>query len=358
MYNILKKTVSLVIALAMVVSLTACGGGSDAPATPDTTKPTAEPTVTAAPETSDDFVMMRQAMIDTTDMAAIAYLGTYFEYYDLYDYSQIEEYIAGIGICEDHPFIANVDADHFVPHIGGQLFYVLPADENASVTVYDLIYNEETYETEYGDVIYYSENGEPFIVMGNESEYIPNIIIEICDSNGNILEYIPCLSGMDGRLEEAYDVPTIWDISNYEILGYVSENDYTFDPAVLYYAEDWTAYVPTVNDDEVAVGFWFDEYGNMEMCYEVYGGEGYDVYYEGYWYPAAEGDYDADCALVFELDLVEDNSDIQMARDEIYTVMSFDYDEYSECVYMMYEDYDYLLDNESELFYTLYNAAG
>ena len=38
--------------------------------------------------------------------------------------------------------------------------------------------------------------------------------------------------------------------------------------------------------------------------------------------------------------------------------MSFEYDEYSECVYMYYEDYDFLLDNEADYFYTLYNAVG
>lgn len=363
MNNIFKKFVSAVIVLSMLVTMTACGGGSDTPATPDTTNPTtptAAPAVTAEPESTNsvELVMMRQAMIGTTDLAAIAYLGTYFEYYDLYDYSQIEEYIESTGLYEDLPFLAEVDAEHFVPHIGGQLFYILPADENATVTIYDMVYNEETYETEYGDVLYSSENGEPVIVMGNESEYIPNLIVEIYDSEGNILEYIPCLSGEDGRLEEAYDVPTIWDISNYDKLGYVSENNYTFDPALLYYAEDWTAFVPTINDDEVAVGFWFGEDGEMEMCYEVYGGNGYEVYYEGYWYPADEGEYYAECPIIFDLSLVEDTSDLQIARDQIYTVMSFEYDSYTDSVFMMYEDYDYLLDVESELYYTLYTAVG
>ena len=105
------------------------------------------------------------------------------------------------------------------------------------------------------------------------------------------------------------------------------------------------------------VSFWFDEYGNMEMCYEVYGGTGYEVYYEGYWYPAEDDSY-PESTLIFELSLVEDTSDLQIARPDIYTAMSFEYDEYSECVYMTYEDYDFLLDNEADYFYTLYNAVG
>ncbi|MBR2027372.1 MAG: hypothetical protein IKA10_00095 [Oscillospiraceae bacterium] len=360
--NRLKKITATIVALAMVLALTACGGGgTQAPENSDT--PRATPQATETPDNSgetggeNDWVMLQQAMIDTTDMSAVAYLGWFEDYYDLYDYAQIEEYIADTSVAEDHPFIAQIDAEHFVPHIGGQLFCIVPADENATITIYDYIFDEEDYTAHYGDALYQSDDGKPVLVMCNESEVIPNIIVEIVDSYGNEQSYIPWLSGMDGRLEVPYDAPTVLDFTPYEKLGYVSENNYTFDPAVLYYAENWTAYVETINDDEVSVGLWFDEYGNMEMCYEVYGGTGYEVYYEGYWYPAEDSSY-PDSTLVFELSLVEDNSDIQIARPEIYTAMSFEYDEDYECVYMRYEDYDYLLDVERDFYYTLYNAAG
>ena len=360
--NKLKKFTALIAVLAMMLAFTACGGGGDnpPPEKPDSPQP---PQATVNPDNGgeafdgDDFVMLRQAMIDTTDMAAVAYLGWFEDYYDYYDFSQIEEYIADTLIAEDYPFIANIDEEHFVPHIGGQLFCIVPADENATITIYDHIFDEVTYESVIGEVLYYSEDGKPIIVMGNESEIIPNIFVEIIDSEGDMLEYIPCLSGMDGSLEVPYEVPTVWDFTPYEKLGYVTEGDYSFDPAILYYAEDWSAYVETINDDEVAVGFWFDEYGNMEMCYEVYGGTGYEVYYEGYWYPAEDDSY-PESTLIFELSLVEDNSDIGIARPEIYTFMSFEYDEYADCVYMTYEDGDWLLDVEQNLFYELYTAMG
>ena len=360
--NKLKKFTALIAVLAMMLAFTACGGGGDnpPPEKPDSPQP---PQATVNPDNGgeafdgDDFVMLRQAMIDTTDMAAVAYLGWFEDYYDYYDFSQIEEYIADTLIAEDYPFIANIDEEHFVPHIGGQLFCIVPADENATITIYDHIFDEETYQSVIGEVLYYSEDGKPIIVMGNESEIIPNIFVEIIDSEGDMLEYIPCLSGMDGSLEVPYEVPTVWDFTPYEKLGYVSEGDYSFDAAILYYAEDWSAYVETINDDEVAVGFWFDEYGNMEMCYEVYGGTGYEVYYEGYWYPAEDDSY-PESTLIFELSLVEDNSDIGIARPEIYTFMSFEYDEYADCVYMTYEDGDWLLDVEQNLFYELYTAMG
>lgn len=359
--NKLKKLAAIMVALAMIMALTACGGGgTDAPAN-STDKPSPETTVTPdnGGEAFDgnDWVMLQQAMIDTTDMAAVAYLGWFEDYYDLYDYAQIEQYIADTGVAEDHPFIAKIDADHFVPHIGGELFCIVPADENATITIYDYIFDEEDYTAAFGDVLYQSDDGMPVIVMGNESEYVPNFIVEITDSYGNELSYIPWLSGYDGKLEVIYDAPTILDFSPYEKLGYSNLIDVGFDPTVLIDAVDWTAYVETINDDEVAVGFCFYEDGSMEMCYEVYGGKGYEVFYEGYWYPA----YDPtmpDSTLMFELDLVEDNSNIGMARAEIRTAMSFEYDEYNEWVYMTYEDGDWLLDAEEVLFYTLYNAVG
>lgn len=363
--NKLKKFTALIAVLAMMLAFTACGGGGDnpPPEKPDSPQP---PQATVNPDNGgeafdgNDFVMLRQAMIDTTDMAAVAYLGWFEDYYDYYDFSQIEEYIADTLITEDYPFIAHIDEEHFVPHIGGQLFCIVPADENATITIYDHIFDEVTYESVIGDILYYSEDGKPIIVMGNESEIIPNIFVEIIDSEGNMLEYIPCLSGMDGSLEVPYEVPTVWDFTPYEKLGYVTEGNYgynEFDPAVLYYGENWTSFVDTINDDTVAVGFWFDEYGNMEMCYEVYGGNGYEVYYEGYWYPAEDSSY-PDSTLIFELSLVEDTSDIQMARPEIYTAMSFEYDDMSETVFMTYEDYDYLLDVESHYYYSLEQAMG
>ena len=365
--NKFKKLAAVLIAFAMVLSLTACGsGGSES--TPDS-RP--GPETTQNPDTGgeafdgDDYVMLQQAMIDTTDMAAVAYLGWYDEYYDLYDYSQIQDFIADSLVAEDHPFIANIDADHFVPHIGGELYCIVPADENTTVFIYDYVFDYDNYTGDFGDLLYAGDDGKPVIVMGNESEFIPNIIVEICDSDGNMLDYIPCLSGMDGSLvvpDETYgpDSPTLLDFTPYEKLGYVTEGNYgyaEFDPAVLYYGENWTSFVDTINDDTVAVGFWFDEYGNMEMCYEVYGGEGYEVYYEGHWYPAEDSDY-PDSTLIFELELVEDTSDIQIARPEIYTAMSFEYDEMFETVFMTYEDYDYLLDVESHYYYSLEQAMG
>lgn len=367
--NKLKKILAVLVSAAMVLALTACGGGEKpAPESKpnDTNQTQSSQPNREDPTTSDveqpqgpDCVMVRQAMIDTTDMAAVAYLGWYEDYYDYYDYSQIEEYIDSTFIEEDIPFVGEIDEDHFVPHIGGQLFCIVPADENAVITVYDHFYDEENYESVYGDVLYYSDDGQPIIIMGNESEIMPNLFVEIIDSNGNMLEYFPVLSGMDGRLDLPYDAPTVMDITSYEKLGYVSENDYdyVFDPALLYYGENWTAYVDTINDDTVAVGFWFDEYGNMEMCYEVYGGTGYEVYYEGYWYPAEDANL-PDSSLVFELTLVEDYSDIQMASSEIYTIVSFVYDTEYEILDMYYEDYDYLLGVEEYLYYTLNQAMG
>ena len=71
--------------------------------------------------------------------------------------------------------------------------------------------------------LYKSTDGEAVIVMGNESEIISNILVQITDSEGNVMEYSPFLSGYEGKLVLPESAPTVLDFSNYEKLGYTEE---------------------------------------------------------------------------------------------------------------------------------------
>lgn len=347
------KKLTFTLVIAMLLSITGCKGGSSSDNPP---APSATPTPTPEIEISEqvDCTMIRQAMIDTTDMAAIAYLGTYFDYYAYSDFAEIQDFVADSGILDNHPFVADIDEEHFVPHIGGQIFCIVPLDEEAIITVYDYVIDYETLEESFGEVLYQSIDGSPILIMGNESEIIPNLFIEIVDSDGNMLEYIPYISGMDGMLELPYEAPTMCDFSNYDKLLYFIPE---FDPSILSSMADWTTYVYTINNDQIAGGFYFNEDSTMEFCYETEEGNGFEIYYEGIWYPA-EDDIYPENTYVFELWLTEDHTETKIARPEIITTMSFEMDYTSGGVCMCYQAGDYLFDIEEEMFYVLVNAAG
>lgn len=336
MNNTLKKLMALVLSIAMVLSFTACGsGGTDAPDKPDPA-----PEVTATPEGGeeaepDECVMLRQAMLGTTDMAAVAYLGWYEEYLDLYDFSQIQEFIADAAVVADHPFIADMDDEHFVPHIGGELYCIVPADADASITVYDHIFDENTYESTYGDVIYSADDGKPVIIMCNESEIFPNVMVEIIDSDGNMLEYYPCLSGMDGRLEVPYEEPTVLDFSNYEDV----ETEGGSGIGLLTLAESWTMYAYAEDGRFIEADVVFDGEGGVKLCYGYDKMYNYEVYYEGIISETEPNMYGSNlCAL-------------EMYKTEDYSVDGAA-EEYV-CLYVYFEQ-----ENEEDEYITMHRVGG
>ena len=97
------KIIQFIFIVAMFLSVSACKGGKTDDNIPT---PTASPVTNVEITEQPDCTMIRQAMIDTTDMAAIAYLGTYAEYYNYSEFIEIQDFVADSGILDNHPFVA------------------------------------------------------------------------------------------------------------------------------------------------------------------------------------------------------------------------------------------------------------
>lgn len=353
MYKLKKsKILAMLLTLTLLFSMSACGDSENG--NPEIPEPPETPDVQPPNETTEpDCVMIRQVMIDTTDLAAAAYLG----YFDM-GYDDLKSYLEDNGFLENHPFIADIPHANYIEHEGGELYCIVPADENAKVKVYEWVISEANdYMGEPGDLIYENHCGAPILLKGNMSEGMPNMMVQITDSEGNVLEYIPSVSMMDGTLTKPMTLPTIYDFTPYDALGY--EYGFTVDHLTAF--SNWITSAYTVNQENVEGSLYFGDSGEMEFCYAIHEGEPYSVYYEGIYY-LAEGNVEEesipDDAVIFELKLVADNSDLQIARPEILTAMTFEKDPSQNSIYMHYVAGDYLFDNEQYFDYLLEPAVG
>jgi len=333
----IKKILLMLLILILAVSMTACGSSGDGENKPSPPPDDPDKGVTDA---GPDCVMLRQAMIETTDMAAVAFLG----YYEG-DYEGLDDYLDEYKFAEDHPFIKEIDADHFVESEGGELYCIVPADEESFVNVYEWIISEENdFMGEVGNIIY--EGGaDPFILRCNMSDIMPNTFVEVVDSAGNTLEYIPQMSLMSGTLLKPYEVPTILDFTPYEAFTEYFGFGYGFSLDNLTAVGNWVTKVYTVNDEFVEGNWYFGEDGTVEFCHAVSEGKPYEIYYEGQYYEAEGNDDFPENTYIMDMKLAEDDSELQLARPEIVTAVTFI--EYPDDVnvYMLYQGGDYIFDN-------------
>lgn len=88
-------------------------------------------------------------------------------------------------------------------------------DTDITITVYEAIMNEETYELEKGAQLLCVDDGSLMLLRGNVSDIVPNLILTITTGDGQVIDYSPCMSLMDGSLCTELGIQ---DITPYELL--------------------------------------------------------------------------------------------------------------------------------------------
>ena len=203
----MKKIICVLLSVCMLLCLAACGGDNnpttgttepeptngqipettEATHTSDTT-PTTEATVPTEDWEDPSLVIFRQAMVETPQLFAAAFFG--YVPQDADPFVVMQE--AAPQLCEDLPFLLAIDQDHILG-VEGQLFCIVPADENATVAVNRRPWNAETESYEEPEVLYRSENGSPILVMCPNKDWIPDTEVVITDSNGTVTTWSPYL---------------------------------------------------------------------------------------------------------------------------------------------------------------------
>ena len=97
----------------------------------------------------------------------------------------------------EYPFIAEIDEEHIIGG-AGHLYCIVPVDENATVAINRVRWNEATQTDEATEVLYRSESGEPVLLFANldGAAYEADTQVFITDSNGNTCNWYPSLDAM------------------------------------------------------------------------------------------------------------------------------------------------------------------
>ena len=97
----------------------------------------------------------------------------------------------------EYPFLAEINAEHIIGS-AGHLYCIVPVDENATVAINRVRWNEATQTDEVTEVLYRSESGEPVLLFANldGAAYEADTQVFITDSNGNTCNWYPSLDAM------------------------------------------------------------------------------------------------------------------------------------------------------------------
>lgn len=210
----------LLFLLCIVISLGAFGscGKDNAQGSDDTeeitesieTKEAAESTEPDISDGEDEIAAslmgVRQSMIGTPSMIALAYLGTT----DSIENADVMQWLKDFlpQFTKDLPFITEIGSEHIIGESFGDLYLVVPCDENASVAV-----NRIDESNEVTEVLYRSDYGDPILVFANNTGYSPNTQINIVDNEGQGTTYYPMLNDLH-YLSQPSDL-SVLDISPY-----------------------------------------------------------------------------------------------------------------------------------------------
>ena len=159
----------------------------EAPTAGTATEPKATASITESADAS--LTSLRQAMIGTPQLFAVAYFG----YHDTVDSDlpvdpqEVMEEVAP-QLCADLPFLRAIPADSVIGN-HGDLFCIVPLDENATVAVSKGAWDEEYEQYLYEESLYFRKSGQPIFLFCNNAGFEPDTQVSICGPSGEIIWY-------------------------------------------------------------------------------------------------------------------------------------------------------------------------
>ena len=236
---------ALLLALTMALSLCACGVNpqtlrnalertragnsrdeSPEPSLPETSgekmpdKETASADIApVAPDPAPGSEEARQSLLQLRDrldcpgvLFGVAYLGYVGGLFEEGFETGFPQWLweTNEAMLRVYPFIGEIDANHMAGG-AGHLYCIVPIDENATVAINRVTWNENTRTEEITQVLYRSETGEPVLLFANLDD-IPSqadTLVIITDNKGNTCQWYPTLD------EQGCVVPYITEAGHY-----------------------------------------------------------------------------------------------------------------------------------------------
>ena len=209
----MKNLKLLAALLALTIGLAGCGGSSKggSPASSasknklDGDGMTASSTQEQEYEEPEDVTYMRLLAGEDEYRACVLYLGGSYEVT-----TDVQKVLDSQTDLRDlWGFVYDIPQDHWVvaPDGGCDLYCIFPQDPDATLFVYETSLTDDAENPlQRGKQLYYSEDGQPILLLCNISDIAPNTEVELYPSTGEELVFSPFLSGENGHVVEAEGV--------------------------------------------------------------------------------------------------------------------------------------------------------
>lgn len=225
-----------IVLLAMLMLFTAgCSGSSEppkesSPILPNNTPGTlplppdsANPPATDIPNGEELAEMadaslnsLRQAMVGTTEIFAVAYFG----YQNTSDFDGAMDPFEAMAteapqLWADLPFLQTISEDRIIGE-NGELFCIVPLDADATVAVSQGQWDDSAGEYLYEESLYFSESGEPILLFCNNEGWEPDTQVSISGPSGDMIWYP--MTDSNGCADPLYDYD--WNLLMHDFSPY------------------------------------------------------------------------------------------------------------------------------------------
>ena len=211
----MKNLKLLAALLALTISLAGCGGSSKG-SSASSSKPekmldgdnmTAPSTQEQEYEEPEDVAYMRLLAGEDEYRACVLYLGGSYEVTT--DVQAVLD--SQTDLRQLWGFVYDIPEDHWVisPDGGCDLYCIFPQDPDATLFVYETSLTDDAENPlQRGKQLYYSEDGQPILLLCNISDIVPNTEVELYPSTGEELVFSPFLSSDHGLVMVSQSSPS------------------------------------------------------------------------------------------------------------------------------------------------------
>lgn len=205
--ELMKNLKLLAALLALTIGLAGCGKGSSASSSKpekmlDGDNMIASPSAKQEYTEPEDVTYMRLLAGEDEYRACVLYLGGSYEITT--DVQKVLD--SQTDLRELWGFVYDIPQDHWVvaPDGGCDLYCIFPQEAQATLFVYETSLTDDAEKPlQRGKQLYYSEDGQPILLLCNISDIVPNTEVELYPSTGEELVFSPFLSGENGHVVQA-----------------------------------------------------------------------------------------------------------------------------------------------------------
>ena len=210
----MKRILCALLSALLLLTLTACGGKKpvedpsvqppvEQPDTPDTPDPP------APSEAEQSLADLRETIRAAGAVLGCAYLGSTNGETD----TDLTALLEGADCLTAYPFLREIPTEQVVAPGGWDIYCIVPADEDVSITVNE--FGWPSWDAEgpvAGEVLWESGSGTPLCIAANVSDIMPDTQITVTAADGTAVIYQPFLSLRDGSLAVPED-GTVYDFT-------------------------------------------------------------------------------------------------------------------------------------------------